>query len=90
MKKVCVPRLAVIEKYVSSAGDRTLFWMAAKCGVSQRTNGMSVCRGLYRHNGSLVLSLPAVRKLLEYVRARSRLTMIEAPEASVELVNTWD
>jgi len=41
VKKVCVPRFAVTEKYVSSAGDRTAFWIAASRGVSQRTRGMS-------------------------------------------------
>ena len=56
MKKVCVPRLAVIEKYVSRAGERTAFCIAAKRGVSQRTRGISRWRGVYRHNGSLVLS----------------------------------
>ena len=41
MKKVWVPRLAVIEKYVSRAGDRTRFCREARWGVSHRISGMS-------------------------------------------------
>jgi hypothetical protein len=56
MKKVCVPRFAVIAKYESSAGDRILACIQAKYGVSHRIRGKRACRILYRHGGSLRLS----------------------------------
>lgn len=56
MKKVCVPRLAVIEKYESRKEQRIAFCSFATYGVSQRINGMSVCRTAYCHAGSLFLS----------------------------------
>jgi hypothetical protein len=63
MKKVCVPRLAVYAKYASSAGDRTLSCMYASHGVSQRTMGMSLLRSAFRHLGSLLASVQALRAL---------------------------
>lgn len=56
MKKVCVPRFAVIAKYESSAGERILSCINAKYGVSHLIRGRSLCRRLYRHGGSLRLS----------------------------------
>jgi len=46
IKKVCVPRLAVNAKYESRAGVRSEVWRDARYGVSQRTKGMSHCRGI--------------------------------------------
>lgn len=40
MKKLCVPRFAVIEKYESSAGVRIRLWRTARYRVSQRRRGM--------------------------------------------------
>lgn len=40
MKKLCVPRFAVIEKYESSAGERIRLCRTARYWVSQRRRGM--------------------------------------------------
>jgi len=44
MKKVWVPKLAVMAKYESRTGERHVRWTAAKEGVSDRTMGMRDCR----------------------------------------------
>ena len=56
MKKVWVPRLAVMAKYLSNAGVRIFSWSIARYGVSQRMRGSSRVRSLYRHPGSVLWS----------------------------------
>jgi len=56
MKKVCVPRFAVMAKYVSRAGDLILSCIQARYGVSQRIRGRSFSRKSYLHGESLRLS----------------------------------
>lgn len=57
VKNVCVPRFAVNAKYVSRVGVRTFSWNQARYGVSKRTMGRIICRGLYRQWGSVLRSI---------------------------------
>lgn len=52
MKNVCVPKLAVMAKYESRVGDRTVSCIFARYGVSHRTKGNSACRSRNLHFGS--------------------------------------
>ena len=56
MKHVCVPRLALMAKYLSSAGLRIFSCRSATYGVSVRTRRSSDCRIAYLQVGSRDLS----------------------------------